>query len=72
MWLEGEETSKNNIYTLDSNMRPKGQLEGIAPGERIYSVRFLSDRCYMVTFRQVDPFFVINMKNPYSPQVLAI
>jgi len=71
MWLEGEDTSKNNIYTLDSNMSPKGQLEGIAPGERIYSVRFLSDRCYMVTFRQVDPFFVINMKNPYSPQVLG-
>jgi len=64
-------TSQNNIYVLGSNMAIKGKLEGLAPTERIYSARFVGDRAYLVTFRQVDPFYVIDLKNPLSPQVLG-
>ncbi|MBW2990381.1 beta-propeller domain-containing protein [Candidatus Woesearchaeota archaeon] len=56
--------STNNIYTLDKDLDLMDELEGLAEGERIYSTRFIGDRLYMVTFRQVDPFFVIDLSNP--------
>lgn len=68
-WGGGE--SRNNLYVLDTSLRPKGKIEGLAPGERIYSVRFLGDRAYMVTFRQVDPFYVIDLKDSAQPKVLG-
>ena len=71
MWRDDEFTSKNNVYNLDSNMNLLGKIEGIAPGERIYSVRFMGDRGYMVTFKTVDPFFVIDLKDPAAPRVLG-
>jgi uncharacterized secreted protein with C-terminal beta-propeller domain len=66
-----EETSKNNLYVLDMNLTVVGKLEGLAPGEQIYSTRFMGDRCYMVTYRQVDPFYVIDVANPTEPTVLG-
>ncbi|MEN3051458.1 MAG: beta-propeller domain-containing protein [Candidatus Methanosuratincola petrocarbonis] len=63
--------SKNAIYVMNMKMEIVGSLEGIAPGERIYSARFMGDRCYLVTFRQVDPFFVIDLSDPSSPSVLG-
>lgn len=71
MWSKGENASKNNIYILDDTMNMAGEIEGIAPNERIYSVRFMGDRSYMVTFRQVDPFFVIDLEDPYNPKILG-
>lgn len=62
----------NNVYVLDSGfMNIVGRLEGIAPGERIYSTRFIGDRLYMVTFRQVDPFFVIDLSSSRAPKILG-
>lgn len=71
MWRTDEGTSKNNLYTLDQNLNISGKLEGIAPGEKIYSVRFMGDRAYMVTFRTVDPLFVIDLKKPEAPSILG-
>ena len=68
---EGENISKNNMYVLDSDMNTCGSLEDIAPGERIYSVRFMGDRAYMVTFKKVDPLFVIDLKDPQNPAILG-
>ena len=48
-----------------------GKLENLAPSERIYSARFMGDRCYLVTFMQIDPFFVIDVSNPTNPTVLG-
>ncbi|SHH23678.1 Secreted protein containing C-terminal beta-propeller domain [Thermosyntropha lipolytica DSM 11003] len=72
IWRDDEYTSKNNIYILDKDLKLIGKLEGIAPKERIYSTRFMGDRAYMVTFRNVDPFFVIDLKNPEKPQILGL
>ncbi|HPX00316.1 MAG TPA: beta-propeller domain-containing protein, partial [Sedimentibacter sp.] len=66
MWMN---TSKNNVYILDENLKALGKLEGLAEGERIYSTRFAGDRVYMVTFRQVDPLFVIDTSNPRAPEL---
>ncbi|HQJ38073.1 MAG TPA: beta-propeller domain-containing protein, partial [Bacillota bacterium] len=68
---EGEDISKNNMYVLDPDMNTCGSIEDIAPGERIYSVRFMGDRAYMVTFKKVDPLFVIDLKDPKNPAILG-
>lgn len=71
LWDEGENISKNNMYVLDSELNICGSLEDVAPGERIYSVRFMGDRAYMVTFKKVDPLFVIDLKDPKAPTILG-
>jgi len=63
--------SQNNVYVLNMDLEIVGSLEGLAPGEEIYATRFLGDKCYLVTFRQIDPFFVIDLSNPNNPTVLG-
>jgi uncharacterized secreted protein with C-terminal beta-propeller domain len=70
-WGASTDKSQNNLYILDSNMNIKGKLEGLAEGEKIYSARFIGDRGYIVTYKKVDPLFVIDLKNPESPIVLG-
>lgn len=69
-WDE-ENLSTNNLYTFDINLKPLGSVEGLAEGERIYSVRFMDNVAYMVTFKEVDPLFVIDLENPEKPTVLG-
>lgn len=61
----------NNLYTLDENLEIIGKIENLAPGERIYSVRFLGEKGYVVTFKQVDPLFAIDLSDPRNPKVLG-
>lgn len=61
----------NNLYVLDEKLNLVGQLENLAPEESIYSVRYMGDKAYMVTFEQVDPLFVIDLSNPTEPKVLG-
>lgn len=61
----------NNVYVLDSDMEVKGELEKIAPDERIYSTRFIGNRLYMVTFKRIDPLFVISLADPRNPKILG-
>ena len=63
------QTQQNNVYVLDSNLTVTGKLENLAEDERIYSARFMGDKCYLVTFRQIDPFFILDMSNPAEPKV---
>ncbi|MFH1364374.1 MAG: beta-propeller domain-containing protein [Candidatus Aenigmatarchaeota archaeon] len=70
-WGSGQTEQVNNIYVLDSNLNTVGKLEDLAPGERIYSVRFIGDRGYMVTFKKIDPLFVIDLSQPTNPTVLG-
>jgi len=68
---DSEHPSGNNVYVMDKDMKVVGKIEEIAPGERIYSTRFIDDRLYMVTFRQVDPLFVISLADPTNPKILG-
>jgi len=68
---ENEPATKNNVYVLDSNLNVIGSLEDLAPGEQIYSARFMGNRAYVVTFRNVDPLFVIDLSEPTAPTVLG-
>ena len=63
--------SYSNLYILDENLKQVGAVENLAPDERIYSVRFMQNRAYLVTFKQTDPLFVIDLSNPRSPKVLG-
>jgi uncharacterized secreted protein with C-terminal beta-propeller domain len=56
---------------LDANLDTVGSLDNLAPGEKIYAARFMGDRLYLVTFRETDPLFVINLANPARPKVLG-
>ncbi len=66
-----QETSLNHLYILDEDLEIIGEIEDLAKGERIYSARFMGERAYMVTFRQVDPFYVLDLSDPEDPEVLG-
>ncbi len=61
----------NVIYILDKNMQLSGKLSGIAPGEKIYSARFMGDVGYFVTFRNMDPLFSVDLSNPSNPTIIG-
>ncbi|HUF33440.1 MAG TPA: beta-propeller domain-containing protein [Acidimicrobiales bacterium] len=50
---------------------PIGAVTGLGPTERIYAVRFMGDRGYVVTYRLVDPLYVIDLADPRAPRVLG-
>ncbi len=66
-----EATSANHVYVLNSDLDIVGALQDLAPGESIYSVRFMGDRAYLVTFKKVDPLFVLDLSDPTNPRVLG-
>jgi len=65
------DASTNNMYVLNEDLEVVGSVEDIAPGESIYSVRFMGGRAYMVTFKQIDPLFVIDLSELTNPEILG-
>jgi hypothetical protein len=64
--------SDNRVFVLAQDadeMVTVGQTERLAPGEQIFSVRYLDTTAYVVTFRQVDPLFAIDLTDPAAPVV---
>lgn len=59
----------NNLYILNNEMKIVGKVEDLAKGELIESVRFVGNMAYVVTFRQTDPLFVIDLTDPENPTV---
>ena len=70
LWDERNK-AKNHLFILDENMKQVGSVENLAVNERIYSARFLGDKAYMVTFRETDPLFVMDVADPSDPKVLG-
>lgn len=64
----------NRVVTLRTNGDELVQLGATADfglTERIYSTRFIGDKGYVVTFRQTDPFFVIDLADPADPRIVG-
>ena len=61
----------NNVYVLNQNLTTIGKLEGLGQNENLHSVRFMGDKCYLVTFKKTDPLFVIDLSQPTNPTVLG-
>ncbi|WP_067461527.1 beta-propeller domain-containing protein [Actinomadura macra] len=64
--------SASTLYVLAQNgprLDEVGRAGGLGQGERIYSVRYIGATAYVVTFRQVDPLYVLDLKDPRHPRV---
>lgn len=59
--------SVSDVYVLDKDMDVVGSVNDMGKGERIYSVRFIEDRGYVVTFKQIDPFYVLDLSSARNP-----
>lgn len=75
VWWNGAQTapSRSLVTVLrrgpGGTLAQVGQVDGLGHGQRIYSVRFAGDVGYVVTFRQVDPLYVIDLSDPERPRV---
>lgn len=65
----GNDDSVNDVYTLDPDLSVAGAVKDLGKGERIYSVRFLQDKGYVVTFKETDPLYVIDLADARDPRV---
>lgn len=61
----------SSLYILDSNLKMVSKLENLAENERVYAVRFMGDKGYIVTFRQTDPLFVMDLSDASEPKILG-
>ncbi len=60
---------ENDLYVLDDDLKVVGSIKGFGLEERIYAVRFVGEKGYIVTFRQTDPFFVLDLSDPEKPKI---
>ncbi|MEL7208403.1 MAG: beta-propeller domain-containing protein, partial [Actinomycetota bacterium] len=68
----GGETSESFVSVLEEQgnvLKVVGQVGGLGRGERIFSVRFMGETAYVVTFRQVDPLYTVDLSDPERPVV---
>ena len=72
-WGSGGETESflTTLRPSGGNLVQVGRVGGLGKGERVYSVRFAGDTGYVVTFRQVDPLFTLDLSRPEQPRVLG-
>ncbi len=61
----------NSLVILDGDLKETGKITDLAPDERVYSVRFMGDIAYFVTFRQVDPLFSADVSDPKNPKIIG-
>lgn len=68
----GLETSDGSkVVVLDNKLNKIGETECLSKGEKMYSTRFLGEKAYMVTYKNTDPLYVIDLSNPNEPKVLG-
>jgi len=65
----GSQESANDVYVLDKNLQETGSIKDLGLKEKIYSARFIGNRGYLVTFRQIDPFYVMDLTDAKNPQL---
>lgn len=61
----------SSLYILNKDLQLIGKLEDIADDEQIKSVRFMGDTGYIVTFRNTDPLFTLDLSDPTAPKILG-
>ena len=66
--------TESTVYVLrpqGAALVETGRVSGLGKGERIYAVRFLGGTGYVVTFRQTDPLYTVDLRDPYAPKVVG-
>lgn len=65
----GGKESRNDLYVLDtSDLSQQGKVTDMGINEEVYSVRYVGDTAYVVTFRRIDPFHVVDLSDPTDPE----
>ena len=57
------------VFDAGDELAEVGKVTGLGPTESIFAVRFLGDRGFVVTFRQTDPLYVLDLSDPAAPSV---
>ncbi|HEX8520818.1 MAG TPA: beta-propeller domain-containing protein [Tepidisphaeraceae bacterium] len=70
-WGTNSASAVTVLDQVGDDLTPVGVLDGLAVGEQIYGARFMGDRAYLVTFRQIDPLFSLDMSDPTKPTVVG-
>lgn len=73
-WQGGPQKPSSAVYTLQRNggeLRQLGEVGGLGKGENIYAVRFVGPTGYVVTFRQTDPLYTLDLSDPRRPRVIG-
>ena len=70
-WTEDSESHVTVLRPDGDLLEEIGSVGGLGEGERIFSVRFMGPDAYVVTFRQIDPLYALDLSDPFDPQVLG-
>jgi uncharacterized secreted protein with C-terminal beta-propeller domain len=71
-WAAGQSQSSVTTFKEESGRLVQiGRVGGLGRGERIFGVRFIGDVGYVVTFRQTDPLYTIDLSKPAAPRLLG-
>lgn len=66
---QGSESSLAVLQEQGGELVEVGRVDGLGPTERIQAVRYIGDVAYVVTFRQTDPLYAIDLSDPTAPRV---
>ena len=61
----------SKVVVFNKNLEKIGETSYLAKGERMYSSRFIGNKAYLVTYKTIDPLYVIDLSNPSDPTVLG-
>ncbi len=73
-WFASADSSESSLTTLragDGALNQIGRVGGLGKGQRVYAVRFVGPTAYVVTFKQVDPLYTVDLSDPARPRVLG-
>ena len=75
-WMDNPEPMLSHVFVLGLNADKTeyeviGKVGDIAPDESIWSARFVGDKAYIVTFRNIDPLWTIDLSEPTNPRVIG-
>lgn len=64
-------TNGSRVVVLDNDLEQLGETAYLAKGEKMYSARFVGDRAYLVTYKNMDPLYSIDLSDPENPKALG-
>ena len=68
---DGSESRVTVLEEQNGKLVPVGSVGGLGQGQRIYAVRFIGTTGYVVTFRQIDPLYTLDLTDPTAPRVVG-
>ena len=74
LWTQGPDASESRVTVLGLQggaLVEKGSVGGLGKGERIYAARFLGPKGFVVTFKQTDPLYTLDLSDPTAPAVVG-